>query len=168
MKEILSVIVILFMAMVLAGAAYAGPDNYYKAHTAAKVAAAQGDLDKAAEMYLAAENEASVLAAIPEEQAKLDWALFAEWQRNNAAYIYIENFKAKTGWYDAMEAIKTIPNGPERLAAAEALKAKATPLVPQLATALSILKGKAFVKAEVLAKVKSNKEFCKWVIDFCK
>jgi hypothetical protein len=117
-------------------------------------------------MYLSAEAEASVLAA--QDGMKLPWATYAEWQRNNAAYVYVNDFKVKTDWVAAMEAIKAIPNGPERLAAAEALKSKAAPYVSGLKTALAILDGKEFVKAEVMAKVKSNKEFCVWVLEFVK
>jgi hypothetical protein len=152
--------------LVLVSVAFAGYGDYYKVRTSAKVAESQGDIAKASEMYLSAEAEASVLAA--QDGMKLPWATYAEWQRNNAAYVYVNDFKVKTDWVAAMEAIKAIPNGPERLAAAEALKSKAAPYVSGLKTALAILNGKEFVKAEVMAKVKSNKEFCVWVLEFVK
>lgn len=166
MKKFLAVLAAVMLVMSVTSAVFAGYEDYYKARASAKAAESQGDIDKAAEMYLSAEAEASVLAA--QDGMKLPWATYAEWQRNNAAFAYVNNFKIKTDWVAAMEAIKAIPNGPERLAAADALKAKAAPYVGQIEKALSILDGKTFVKAEVLAKAKSNKEFCVWVLEFVK
>ena len=159
-------LVVMAALLLMASATFAGYEDYYKARKAAKVAESQGDTKQAVAMFLSAEAEASVLAA--EDGMKLPWALYAEWQRNNAANTLIDRFKLKTGWVEVMDALKSIPNGKERLAAAEALKTNAAPFVGLLKSALEILNGKKFVKAEVLAKVKSNKEFCAWVIDFCK
>jgi len=99
---------------------------------------------------------------------KLPWKLYAERQDNNAAIVYIDSFKKDTNWEADMEALKAIPNGPERLTAMNKLYDKARVHVTKIETAKQKLKSREITKAEVLAKAKSNHEFCDWVLEAVK
>ena len=162
MKKFFAILLVLLLPVLC----FASYSDYYTARAEAKKAVAAGDIELAVKMFLAAEAEADVLAAIPETE--LPWATYAEWQRNNAANALIESFKLNTNWVDTMEEIKQIPNGPERLKIADKLKETAMPHLPALLKALEILNKRKFIKAEVMAKAKSNKEFCIWVIGWVK
>jgi hypothetical protein len=166
MKKFLVVLAAVMLLVSTVSAAFAGYADYYSAKAAAKTAMAQGDTDKAAEMYLSAYNEAAVLAAMP--GMKLPWKLYAEWQVNNAAFVYIDSFKKETNWEADMEALKAIPNGPDRLKAANMLYDKARIHIAKIETAKQILKSREITKAEVLAKAKSNLEFCDWILEAVK
>jgi hypothetical protein len=156
---------ILILLLIVPFALFAAYSDYYKAKELAAAAESSGDIDQAVQMFLAAEREADVIAAIPD--VKLPWTLYAEWQRNNAAYLLIKKFKDQTSWENIMGKIKGIPNGPERLAVANELKELAKYNLKIVVQARDILGARTFTKAVVMAKVKSNMEFCNWVIDFC-
>ena len=163
MKRFFAMLAVITLLASVVSAAFAGYQDYYKARSQAKAAEEQGDTALASRMYLAAANEASVLAA--QDGMKLPWKLYSEWQVNNAAYVYISHFKAETNWEADMEALKAIPNGPERLKAMNALYDKARQYIAEIEAAKAILTGKEITKAEVLAKTKSNLEFCNWILE---
>jgi uncharacterized protein YxeA len=162
MKKILAVLAAVMLLVSVVSAAHAGYSDYYTAKKAAVAAEQAGELATAVDMYLKAANEASVLAA--QDNMKLPWKLYAEWQVNNAAYVYVKHFKTVTNWESDMEALKAIENGPERLKALSVLYDKARPYLGELEAAKQILKSSQITKAEVIAKAKSNLEFCEWVL----